>query len=137
MPSQRGFTYLGLLLGVAVLSIGLTAASEVWVATARHQKLQQLEWVGEQYAKAIASYYETSTPGGRFYPRRLEDLLEDGRTLGVRRHLRKIYPNPLSGRPDWELVRSSDGGIRAVRPVSASGAIPLNLREFGYTPVAL
>jgi type II secretory pathway pseudopilin PulG len=37
------------LLAVALLGIGLAAASEVWTAVARSQKLEQLEWVGQQY----------------------------------------------------------------------------------------
>lgn len=60
MRRQVGFTYLGVLLAVALLGIGLTAASEVWSTVARRQRMRQLEWVGQQYAQAIGNCYESS-----------------------------------------------------------------------------
>lgn len=62
MKQERGFTYLGLLLAIALVGLGLSVASEVWVNVARRQKLEQLEFVGQQFVQAIGSYYE-STPG--------------------------------------------------------------------------
>lgn len=130
---QTGFTYLGVLLTIALLGIGLAAASEVWTTVAQRQRLEQLEWVGQQYAQAIGSYYE-STPGlVKAYPARLEDLLEDRRFPFVRRHLRQLYANPLTGRHDWEVVVSSTGGARGVRAPAASVAgTRLEGREFVY-----
>jgi type II secretory pathway pseudopilin PulG len=72
MRKQSGFTRLGVLLAIALIGIGLTAASEVWSTTAKRQRMEQLEWVGQQYVQAIGSYYEAS-PRGKAYPRSLED----------------------------------------------------------------
>jgi hypothetical protein len=47
-------------------------------------------------------------------PRQLEDLLVDRRAGGVRRHLRKIYADPLTGRLEWGLVKHPDGSIAGV-----------------------
>jgi type II secretory pathway pseudopilin PulG len=123
------------LLAIAVLGIGLSVASEVWVTTARRQKAAQLEWVGRQYVDAIGSYYG-ATPGlTKVYPSRLEDLVEDRRYVIVRRHLRTLYPNPLTSKPDWDLVKGSDGGIRGVRVAAPTGT-PISVHEFVYVPVA-
>ena len=133
---QVGFTYLGVLLAIAVLGIGATAASEVWVTTARRERMQQLEWVGQQYADAIGSYYEASPGSVKTYPRSLQDLIEDKRFAFTRRHLRQLYLDPLTGANDWELVMVPDGGIRAVRvrilDPSGGDGVP---REFGYAPL--
>ncbi len=136
MRRARGFTYLGVLMAIALLSVGLTAASEVWVTTARRQRMEQLEWVGKQYVQAIGSYYQSSPRGGTTYPRSLQDLLEDKRYPFVRRHLRQIYLNPFTGADDWELVKAPDGGIRGVRGSSGSvGDTATVTREFVYVPV--
>jgi type II secretory pathway pseudopilin PulG len=131
---QRGFTYLGVLLAVALIGIGLAAASEVWVTIAKRQRLEQLEWVGEQYVSAIGSYYESSPGRVKVFPRTLQDLLEDKRYLTVRRHLRQLYVDPLTGAVDWELVLAPDGGIRGVRTPSHEADEPVTTagREFSY-----
>ncbi|MEO3715586.1 type II secretion system protein [Roseateles flavus] len=123
MNGQRGFTYLGVLLAVALIGLGLSLASEVWSTTARRQRQVQLEWVGQQYAQAIGSYYE-STPGRvKAFPRSIDDLLDDKRVPFARRHLRQPYPNPLSSQMDWEMIRAPDGGIRCVKPHAQAGAV--------------
>ena len=134
MRNQRGFTYLGVLLAIALASIGITAASELWVTTANRQKISHLEWVGQQFVQAIGSYYE-STPGRvKTYPPSMRDLLEDRRLAFTRRHLRQVYLNPFTGRDDWELVPAPGGGIRGVRAKTHTGAASTTL-EFIYVPV--
>lgn len=131
---ERGFTYLGVLLVIALLGIGLSAASEVWSTTAQRQRMTQLAWVGEQYVQAIGSYYESSPDGVKRYPNSIEDLLEDRRVPFVRRHLRQQYANPLTGMVDWELVAAQDGGFSGVR-MNANGTVPDRAaREFVYSP---
>lgn len=125
MRRQQGFTYLGVLIAIALIGVGLAAASEVWVASARRQRIEQLDWVGQQFVQAIGSYYE-STPGRvKTYPRSLQDLLQDNRYVTMRRHLRAVYVNPMTGIADWKLVLTPNGGIRGVmaivKPTSDSG----------------
>src|SRR3990170_6452118 len=80
--AQRGFTYLAMLLAVAVIGIGLAAAGQVWTTAAQREKEQQLLFVGNQYRRAIGLYHRNSpnqlTPGVA-YPKALKDLLEDKR----------------------------------------------------------
>jgi type II secretory pathway pseudopilin PulG len=136
MKSQRGFTYLGVLLAVALLGIGMSAASEVWVTVARRQRMEQLEWLGAQFVQAIGSYYEAPAGRVKAYPKTLQDLLEDRRFAFTRRHLRQLYVNPFSGAADWELVRAPDGGVRGVRVLlpNVGSDVEAKVREFGYLP---
>jgi len=137
MKQELGFTYLGVLLAIALLGIGLVAASEVWVTTAKRQRTEQLEWVGHQFVQAIGSYYESSPGQVKAFPKSLQDLQEDRRFAFTRRHLRCMYVNPFTGAADWELLRAPDGGVRGVRVVVDSpGQVTAATREFAYSPVA-
>jgi type II secretory pathway pseudopilin PulG len=111
---QGGFTYLAILLAVAFLGIGLAAVGAVWATAAQRNREQQLLFVGEAYRTAIGSYYRQ----GHRYPQELQELIEDERTGVVRRHLRRLYPDPMTGQPDWELIRDPDGGITGVASIS-------------------
>lgn len=111
---QSGFTYLSVLIALAFMGVGLVAASEVWSTTARRQRIEQLDWVGQQFVQGLGSYYESSPGGAKAFPRTLNDLLIDSRYPTVRRHLRKIYANPFTNLNDWSLLRAADGGIRGV-----------------------
>lgn len=133
---QRGFTYLGLLVAVALLSVGLVGASEVWVASANRERALQLDWAGQEIRRAIGSYYESSPGGVKAYPLSLEDLLEDRRHVVPRRHLRRLYRNPFSEAVDWDLMRVPGGGIQGIRaprhPSMPAKSVPA---EFRYTPL--
>lgn len=134
--AQRGFTYLWLLAAIAVLGIGLLAVSEVWVTSARRQKMVELEWIGGQFTQAIGSYYQATPGAAKVYPSSLQDLIEDRRYVTVRRHLRTVYANPFTGRPEWDLVVAADGRIRGVRVTLAESAGGV-VREFIYLPTAM
>jgi type II secretory pathway pseudopilin PulG len=130
--SQAGFTYLALLVTIAILGVGLSATSEVWTATSQRQKLIQLQWAGDQISQAIGSYYQ-ATPGlAKVYPATMQDLLMDPRYLSTRRHLRSIYVNPFTGQPDWIPILTSDGKIRGVRALLKSDGYE-SFFDFIYT----
>ncbi len=107
MTHSRGFTYLGLLLGVALFGLGLAAVGQVWSTTVKREREQELLFVGEQFRQAIGQYYESS-PGIKRYPRTLQDLVQDERTPAVRRHLRRIYLDPMTGTDRWALIMQGD-----------------------------
>lgn len=129
---EEGFTYLGLLCAIAVMSIGLLVGSEVWVTSLRGERMQQLEWVGAQFVQAIGSYYESSPGAAKHYPPTLEALVEDRRYLTTKRHLRRIYLNPFTNQAQWELVLHPSGGIVGIRAQTISPDGGLSWKEYRY-----
>jgi type II secretory pathway pseudopilin PulG len=129
MRAQRGFTYLGLLLAVALLGSGLAATGSLWSVHAQREREAELLFAGDQIRQAVKRYYEDVPLGQRHrFPQRLDDLLLDRRWPTVRRHLRRIYLDPVTG-ADWVLVPAPGGGILGVH--SRSTAIPLKRQGFG------
>jgi type II secretory pathway pseudopilin PulG len=133
--ANAGFTYIWLLLAIAFMAVGLVAVAEVATTAIRRDKEAELLFVGDQYARAI-SLYRASSPGAQQYPQKLEDLLVDKRFPNIRRHLRRVYPDPITGNADWGLVRGPGGGIVGV--YSRSTTHPLKVSNFpkGYEAFA-
>lgn len=109
----RGFTYITVLIVVAIMGSGLAAVGILWQQAAKREKEQELLFVGGEFRRAIGSYFEWS-PGAPQYPRTLDDLLIDKRLPTVRRHLRKIYFDPMTASQDWGIVKEPGGGILGV-----------------------
>jgi len=105
--AQAGFALLALLLVVAVSGLALAAAAQVWSTTSRRDKEEDLLRIGQEFRQAIRSY-ASSSPGAQQFPTRLEDLVLDPRFPFVKRHLRRIYADPLTGKPEWGLVKNGD-----------------------------
>jgi type II secretory pathway pseudopilin PulG len=112
--AHGGFTYLGLLFVVAAMGASLALVGVVWHTVQKREKERELLFVGNQYRQAIGQYFSRTPGTTRHYPRRLQDLLQDPRHLTTQRYLRKLYPDPITGRMDWELVKAADGGIMGV-----------------------
>jgi type II secretory pathway pseudopilin PulG len=114
----QGFSYIGLLILVAMMGIALAAAGEIWHTAQKREKEQELLFVGGQFRRAIEQFY-ANTPGkARRYPLLLEELLQDPRHPGIRRYLRKIYPDPMTGSVEWGLIIGSGGEIYGVYSLS-------------------
>ena len=101
---QRGFTYVGLLFAVVIIGLTLTVVAQVWRTTVQREREKELLWVGHAYRLAIASYFAF----GHRYPATLENLLTDDRFPVPKHHLRKLYPDPMTGRNDWKLLLTHD-----------------------------
>lgn len=135
LPSaERGFTYLTVLFIVAILMAGLALVGEMWETAAKREREAELLFVGNQYRRAIARYYE-GTPGGvKRYPRTLEELLKDPRQPSTRRYLRQLYPDPFGGK-DWGIVKAPDGGVAGVYSLSEEKPLKtgnFKLRDAGF-----
>jgi type II secretory pathway pseudopilin PulG len=124
---QRGYTYLGVLILVALAGVALAGAGELWSTASKRDDEAQLLFVGGEIRRAIGSYYEGS-PGTKQFPQRLEELLEDKRLPATRRHLRRIYVDPMTGKPEWGLVKHGD---RLIGVYSLSEGKPLKVANFG------
>lgn len=107
---RRGFSYLMLLFWIAISGVVLAALGHSWHMDARRAREKELEFRGGEYARALGSY---SASQGK-YPERLADLLEDRARGDLRRHLRQLYPDPITGLQDWGLERDEKGGIVAI-----------------------
>lgn len=106
MPIRQrsaGFTFIGILIIVALSGIALSIVGTVWHQSLQREREKQLLFIGDQYRNAIISYYE-STPGGvKQYPKTLQDLILDKRHPVVKRHLRTLYADPMS-KLGWGLI---------------------------------
>jgi len=125
--ARSGFTYLTVLFAIAFMGLGLALTGEMWHTAVMREKEAQLLYVGNQYRRAIERYYLS---GPRQFPRALEDLLKDPRKPNTQRYLRKLYPDPLTGKNEWGIVRAPDGGILGV--YSASEEKPIKTGNFGF-----
>ena len=110
---QRGYTYIVVLVMLAVLSLASALTLQVAETSARRSAEAELIAVGKEFERAFASYYRQSPVGTRRFPERLEDLLRDPRLPGVKRHLRRVYMDPLTGQA-WQTVPAPGGGIMAI-----------------------
>jgi len=124
---DAGFTYVWLLVLLAIMAIGLAAIGELASTEVKREREAELLFAGNQIAAAIVAY-RASSPGAPQYPQKLEDMLADNRYPNIRRYLRRVYPDPMSGRPDWGLVRGPGGGIVGV--YSQSTGRPLKIANF-------
>lgn len=127
LRNEDGFTYLAALFMVVVIGISITVTAEVWSSVVKREREEELIFRGGQIRDAIKSYYYSS-PGAKVFPRELNQLLKDPRFPSVKRHLRKIYDDPMTGKPDWEAVKAPDGTIKGVK--SLSEAEPLKKENF-------
>jgi type II secretory pathway pseudopilin PulG len=126
--SETGFTYLGILIAMALFGVALAATGDVWRTAAQREREQELLFVGNQFRNAFSTYYGFTPAGKPRYPRALEDLVEDNRFPVTRRHLRRVYADPMTGKPDWVLLDAPGGGIAGVQ--SRSEAKPLKTGNF-------
>jgi type II secretory pathway pseudopilin PulG len=130
--AQSGFAYVLLLISVAVIGVMAAGAVSIGSTMARRDAEQQLLAIGTEFEAALRSYAGLSasvaavSPGRG--PKTLEDLLKDPRAPGVRRHLRQIYADPLTGKAEWGVTRDELGTIAGVH--SLAGGTPIKQAGF-------
>ena len=129
-----GFAYVLLL--VIVASIGLLSASSLSIGSqvTRRDAERELLAIGAEFEQALKSYAGVSETTGSLArgigPRSLQDLIKDPRFPGLKRHLRQIYADPLTGRVQWGLVIAPGGFIVGI--YSSAEGIPI--RRTGFEP---
>ncbi len=117
------------MLMVVLASLAATVAVSHAEVEVQREREAQLLWVGDQFRRALQSYHAITPTGGvPQYPRKLSDLLEDKRFPNPVRHLRQVYVDPVTGRPDWVLEMLQD---QIVGLHSVSKRAPL--RHAGFT----
>ncbi|WKL15219.1 type II secretion system protein [Comamonas testosteroni] len=135
---ERGFGYVFLLVVVAVLGYVSAYSISRGDAYSRRQAEQELLLIGREFEAALYSYSGMQAPAvganlpigviGATGPEQLSDLVRDPRSPGIRRHLRKLYPDPITGKTEWGLVQNEAGQIVGIHSLSA--AAPLKTNDF-------
>lgn len=125
ISEASAFTYIGALILVVVSGIALGQASKFWKTAAKRERETELLYRGDCIRNAIASYYAA---GNGQYPSGFRSLLKDPRFPGVKRHLRRVYKDPMTPDGAWGLIRGKHGGIKGV--FSKSKATPLKTGNF-------
>ncbi|BAN36633.1 hypothetical protein SCD_n02834 [Sulfuricella denitrificans skB26] len=134
--SCGGFTYIGVLIAVVFIGVALAATGTVWQQTRQREKERELLFIGNQFRQALEGYYENPPPGkAKKFPQKIEDLLQDDRYPGVKRYLRVIYRDPMTGSPEWGLLKGADQGI--VGLYSLSDGEPIKTANFDPEDVGL
>lgn len=127
--SDAGFTYIGLMVLVAIMGVVLAATGAVWHTAQKQEKERELLFIGDQFRRALYLYYLHTPGNARRYPLSLEELLKDPRYPGTQRYLRRIYTDPVTGSDRWGLVKGPGGEIFGV--YSPSKDEPLKKANFG------
>ena len=114
--NERGFAMAGLLVGIALLSLGLSIAMPTWRTLVQREKEEELIWRGQQYDRAIQLYRKkNATPGAPS----IERLIEG-------RFLRRKFKDPITG-GDFEVV-----GVSQVAPIGTGNAPGVQQPQRGY-----
>lgn len=141
MPSSpfknpAGFTYIAVLVLVMIMGIMLGVTGQIWKMVADREREAELLFRGSQYRDAIARWYKPK-PGQQPVPGQppvqptplndLKDLLMDSKSLTKVRYLRRLYPDPMTGK-EWLIVKDATLGIVGVN--SSSEAQPIKQANF-------
>ncbi len=133
---QRGFTYVMLLGWVALSGLMLAALSQQWRFERQREKEAEMVARAEEIRAAIAAYHQASASGQSGWPASLRDLVDDRRGPLVRRHLRRVWVDPLTGRAEWGLLRvqpdQAGSGIQGVYSLARSTPIraPADVKDY-------
>ncbi|WP_229427096.1 type II secretion system protein [Massilia atriviolacea] len=127
MRRQAGFAYIWTLLLVAFMGIGSSIAGELYATSVRRDKERELLFIGHEFRAAIARYHGSAAAGPQMYPLTLQELLKDPRFPNAKRHLRRLYADPITGKAEWGLIRV-EGRIVGVH--SLSQGAPMKIDHF-------
>jgi len=124
-----GFTYLGLLILLAIMGLVAAAGIKMGAVMQRAAAEEELLEIGAQFSEALRSY-AAATPRDQVpYPPSLQELLKDPRFPHPRRHLRKIFLDPVSGNAQWGITYL-DGERGVIAVYSLSDRRPLKIANF-------
>lgn len=128
---QRGFTYLGLVIMVAIAGLVGAALLKVESLLRRVEAEQELLEIGAEFIGALRSYAAATPRGQPTAPPSLRELLRDPRYPEPRRHLRKVYVDPITGKAQWGILYLADrNGVIGVYSLSESR--PFKVANFDY-----
>jgi type II secretory pathway pseudopilin PulG len=124
----RGVVLLGLLVLLALGGLAALHYGESAVAARQREQETQLLWTGQQFRRALESYYLATPGAAKHLPVRLDNLLRDDRFPQPVRHLRKLYADPLAPDTPWGLVRR---GGQIIGVYSQADGTPFKTTDLG------
>ncbi|MCA1323588.1 type II secretion system protein [Herbaspirillum sp. alder98] len=129
LPASGGFTYIGVMILIAVIGLASTATLAVGKIHQRRAAEEELLNIGMEFRNALIAYANATPFGYSRSPSSLKDLLKDPRFPTPHRYLRKFYIDPMTGTAEWGTVLTIDGrGILGVH--SLSDAKPIKIGNF-------
>ena len=131
-PRKRrsgGINYLSLIILVAIIGLVSASALKLGSVLQRSRAEQELLDIGAAFSDALQSYANATPAGFPPQPPSLKELLKDPRFPTVRRHLRKVFVDPMTGKAEWGITYLGDKvGVLAV--YSLSDAKPVKIGNF-------
>ncbi len=128
-----GFAYLALLITITIIGVAAAATFRMGSVLQRRATEDELLEIGTEFRRALISYSSATPAGQPNAPQTLQALIKDPRYPNVRRHLRKLYYDPLTGTQKWGLVMSPDGkGIIGVYSLAPGKPIKIGNFETVY-----
>ncbi|WP_205802468.1 hypothetical protein [Burkholderia sp. Ac-20365] len=121
--------YLALLIGIAIIGAAAAGTIQIGALYQRRMAEKELLYIGDQFQRALLSYADNTPVGLPNQPRTLDELVRDPRYPNPMRHLRRVYADPMTGKPDWVLILSPNGQT-IVGIHSTSHEHPIQLRQF-------
>ena len=94
---ERGFSLVGAMAGIAIMSIMMTAAVPSWRYVMRDMREEELIFRGAQIADAIHRYQQKH----RVPPNSIEDLVKQ-------KFLRRPWKDPMARDGEWRLIRPGE-----------------------------
>lgn len=131
MKTAAGFAYLYLIFLIALLSVAAAATTAIYKYDRIRSEEAELLRIGAEFRQALHRFRDSRPE--RAYPASLDELLLDRRSYPYKRHLRKLYYDPVTRKQDWGLV------VRAGRIVgvhSISDEAPMKVAGFSAEDAA-
>ncbi len=128
MSGEKGFTYLAALFLIVVVSSSLMVVQKQWSTIVKRDNEKELFFRAGQIIQGIESFYTNSPGDTTEYPRSLKVLLKDNRYPVLKRHLRKMYKDPMTQKGDWGIIYDGKGRIKGI--YSQSNREPLKKGGF-------
>jgi type II secretory pathway pseudopilin PulG len=130
MPNsnQKGMALIAINILVLIAALTLLLITQSAKQDRQRIREQELMFIGMQFVQALESYAKPIDAAGVQLPNELKDLLIDTRAGIERRHLRRIYDDPMTGLNAWGLIRNQNG---IVGVHSTSQGAPL--RKAGFS----
>lgn len=107
---QHGSVFMSMLVTVAVVAVMLMEVGTLWSSVLQRERELELLARGNEIRRAIGLYYRE----GNMFPKSLEDLVLDRRQPTIKRYLRKVYTDPMTGTTDWGVVEGPGETIMGV-----------------------